>query len=184
MKQTKQEYQDQRQEGINRHFDVYPPYNKVKDFRKEFCGPPADSMTFTDDKVSVTLQAVADWQLSKSLGLESTDLKAKREELKLESIEKVETLNEMAQLAREGYSFYHLLKWGCDGFTDNPEYKDVDEGAQANIFATVGVSVHLRAEKITADGVVLTKYLLRNELVNSWLSVFPIQYSFLKETTG
>ena len=111
-------------------------------------------------------------------------MKAKRKELGLESIEKVKTLDQMAQLVSEGWSLENGIKFGCDGFNDNPEYKDVDDGAQANIFATVGVWLHLRATKLLDDGVVLKKYLLKNELVNSWLSVFPMEYCFQEETTG
>ena len=122
-KMSKRDYEGQRQEGKLRNFDVYPPYNKVKDFRRDFCQPSPDAMSISDTEVIVSLQAAADWQLAKQLGLESTDLQAKRKEFGLESREKVETLDRMAQLASQGYSFRHDLKHGCDGFNDNPEYK-------------------------------------------------------------
>ena len=180
---TKRKYEKQRKKGIARNFNVYPAYNRVKDFRKEFCGPSPDSMSITDNEVVASLQAVADWQLGKRLGLESVDLQAKRQELKLESREKVDLLDDMSRLVSEGYSLEHLIKYGTDGFSDNSEYKDVNDGAQSKILGSVGVSVLLRAVKNTENGI-LTEELWRNNMANSWFSVFPLRYCFESESVG
>ena len=166
---TKRKYEQRRADGIKRNFDVFPPYNKIRnEFRVPFLRPKmpdgSDAMVFSDTDAFAFLQSLADWQLGRLLSLKSS-----------------EPIREKCiTFANDGYDISHLIKWGCDGFTNPSEYADVGDGSQKSIFATVGVSVHLRATKKTAN-MILTEELWKNELVNSWHAVFPIQYSYQKE---
>ena len=166
---TKRKYEQRRADGIKRNFDVFPPYNKIRnEFRVPFLRPKmpdgSDAMVFSDTDAFAFLQSLADWQLGRLLSLKSS-----------------EPIREKCiTFANDGYDIGHLIKWGCDGFTNPSEYADVGDGSQKSIFATVGVSVHLRATKKTAN-MILTEELWKNELVNSWHAVFPIQYSYQKE---
>ena len=124
----------------------------------------SDAMVFSDTEALAFLQGLADWQLGRLLGLKSSE----------PIVEKCITF------ANDGYDLSHLIKWGCDGFTNTSEWADVSGGNQKSIFATVGVSVHLRATKKTAN-MILTEELWKNDLVNSWHAIFPWRYSFTKE---
>ena len=161
---TRRKYEMARAEGKARHFDVYPTWNKVRDYAKENLRP--QGMVFSDTEAVVPLQSAADWQLGSLLALSSSTPIRER----------------MSVLHSDGWSFEFLLKWGSDGFSDNSEYKDVEEGSQKSVFATVGVSVRLSAFKKSGN-VILSEELWTNDMANSWLSVFPIRYSFEKENS-
>ena len=170
---TKRKYEQCRADGIARHFDVYPPYNKIRnDFRKPFLHPKmpdgSEAMSFSDNEAVVPFKAAADWQLGRLLGLESSS----------------KIRDDLVSYANDGFEIENLIKWGCDGFTNTSEWADVSGGTQKTIFATVGVSVHLRATKKTANDIV-THELWKNSLVNSWHAIFPLQYTYVvKENTG
>ena len=162
---TRRKYEWQRPEGIARNFPVYPPWNNIRGYAKDNLRPLG--LSFTDTEAIATLQSVADWQLGGLLGLKSSA-----------------SINDrMSVLHNDGWTFEFLIKYGSDGFSDNSEYKDVEEGSQKSVFATVGVTVRLMAQKQSGD-VVLTEELWRNDSVNSWHAVFPIRYSFSKENTS
>ena len=162
---TRRKYEWQRAEGIARNFPVYPPWNNIRGYAKDNLRPLG--LSFTDTEAIATLQSVADWQLGGLLGLKSSA-----------------SINDrMSVLHNDGWTFEFLIKYGSDGFSDNSEYKDVEEGSQKSVFATVGVTVRLMAQKQSGD-VVLTEELWRNDSVNSWHAVFPIRYSFSKENTS
>ena len=165
MKYTKAEYQHQIDEGKKRNFDVYPPYKEVRNYAKQNLRP--DGMIFSENEAMCPLQNLADWQLGKRLGLKSS----------------APILDRMSVLANDGWSFEHLIKDGGDGFSDNPEYQSESDHPQTSIFATVGLSCHLRAVKKTAN-VILMEELWKNEFINSWHAIFPIRYGFEKEDTS
>ena len=162
---TRRKYEMQRAEGIARHFNVYPPWNDVRNYARDNLRP--HDMSFTDTEAMAPLQSLADWQLGGLLALPSS----------------AEFVVRMNVLHNDGWSFEYLIKYGSDGFSDNSEYKDVGDGSQKSVFASVGVSVRLMAYKKSGD-VLLTEELWLNEFCNSWFSVFPIRYSFQTENTG
>ena len=170
---TKRKYEQDRLEGIARHFNVFPPYNRIRnEYRKVFVHPKkadgSDAMVFSDDKAMAPFKPVADWHLGRLIGLESSG----------------QIRDDLVKYSNDGFDIENLIKWGMDGFRNTSEWKDVSGGSQQTIFATVGVSVHLRAKKMTANGIV-THELWKNALVNSWHAVFPLEYAYVKtETKG
>ena len=163
---TRRKYEMCRAEGKARNFDVYPTWNDVRGYAKANLRPTG--MIFSNDEAMAPLQSIADWQLGGLLSLKSS----------------APIKDRMTVLHNDGWSFEFLIKWGSDGFSDNSEYCDVSDANQKTIFATVGVSVRLMAEKKSAN-VILSEELWKNSMVNSWLSVFPIRYAFVpKENTG
>ena len=116
----------------------------------------------------VPFRQVADWHLGRLLALESSG----------------QIRDDLVTYSNDGFDIENLIKWGCDGFRNNSEWADVSGGTQKNIFATVGVSVHIRATKKTANSIV-THELWKNALYNSWHAIFPVRYAFIeKETKG
>ena len=165
MKYTKREYQHQIDEGKLRNFDVYPPYKDVRNYAKDNLRP--QGMIFSENEAMCPLQNLADWQLGKRLSLDSS----------------APIRDRMSVLANDGWGFEHLIKDGADGFSDNPEYQSESDHPQTSIFASVGISCHLRAVKKTANAI-LQEELWKNEFINSWHAIFPYRYSFSKENTS
>ena len=48
-----------------RNADIYPPYNHIREYRKQFCAPKG--IVFSDKEVVASLQAVLDHQVSRML---------------------------------------------------------------------------------------------------------------------
>ena len=150
---------------------MFPPYNRIREeYRKPFLHPKmpdgSDAMVFSDDKARVPFGPVADWHLGRLLSLESSS----------------QIRDDCVNYSNDGFDLEFLIKWGMDGFRNTSEWADVSGGTQKNIFGTVGVPVHLRATKQTANGIV-THELWKNAMVNSWHAVFPLQYAYVKKET-
>ena len=62
---TKENYQLTRNGAKARNADIYPPYNHIREYRKNFCAPKG--IVFSDKKVVASLQAVLDHQVSRML---------------------------------------------------------------------------------------------------------------------
>ena len=166
---TKRKYEQCRAEGISRNFNVFPPYNNIRnDFRKLYARPKmsdgSDAMFFSDTEASAPFQQVADWQLGRLLSLESSG----------------QIRDDVVTYHNDGFDIENLIKWGCDGFSNISEWFNVSGGNQNSIFGTVGVSVHLRATKQTANGIV-SHELWKNSMVNSWHAIFPYRYAYIKK---
>ena len=62
---TKENYQQTRNGAKARNCDIYPPYNHIREYRKEFCAPKG--IVFNDTEVIASMQQVLDHQVSKLL---------------------------------------------------------------------------------------------------------------------
>ena len=62
---TKANYVATRLEAKKRFADIYPPYDKIREYRKNECSPRG--IVFSDTEVVAPLQAVLDHQMEKML---------------------------------------------------------------------------------------------------------------------
>ena len=70
---TKEAYQEFRNEGVARNFDVYPKYNDLRSYRQTHLRP--QGIVETEGCIEVPLQSICDWQLSR-LFIVEPDVKA------------------------------------------------------------------------------------------------------------
>ena len=109
---SKERYQECRNEGLERNFDVYPTYNSLRDYRQNFLRP--QGIFETNGYIQVPMQSVLDWQLGR-LFLVEPNIQAKA-----------------TRLMAEGWKIHCLVKYGADGCGNNSEY-----GFQKSLFASV-----------------------------------------------
>ena len=90
---NKEAYQEFRNEGVARNFDVYPTYNSLKDYRQNFLRPRG--IIESDGCIEVPLQNICDWQLGR-LFVVKPDVQA-----------------EAVRLIALRWKVHCLIKWGA-----------------------------------------------------------------------
>ena len=90
---TKEAYQEFRNEGKARHFDVYPTYNSLRGYRQSVLRP--EGIVESEKCIEVPLQSICDWQLRR-LFLVEPDVHA-----------------EAIRLIAEGWKVHCLIKYGA-----------------------------------------------------------------------
>ena len=90
---TKEAYQEFRNEGVARNFDVYPIYNSLKDYRQNYLRPRG--IFESERSIEVPLQNICDWQLDRLF------------------VVKPDVQEEAVGLIAQGWKVHCLIKWGA-----------------------------------------------------------------------
>ena len=94
---TKEAYQEFRNEGVARNFDVYPKYNDLRSYRQNNLRPRG---IFESERcIQVPVQSICDWQLERLFLVEP--------QVKVEAI----------GLIAEGWKIHCLIKYGAGNIT-------------------------------------------------------------------
>ena len=155
---TKQSYQKVRSAAKGKKADIYPPYNKIREAKKQ-CYP--NNISVKEDFASVPLQNL----------LDHTALRIIQEQK--ESItEVVENLPESQQL-----SCKLICKWGFDGASGQSEYKQKfssTDKTDESLFCTTLVPLQMVFED---------RILWQNPVPSSTRFCRPLKLQFAKETS-